>query len=202
MEGMLLDLILARAGRLRLGTLIVVFIIGTAAQARAQGFISPMLGFNFGGVSGCPEIRGCTDKQTNRSLGFGKFGTIFGAEMEIAYSPKFFGEAPGLSSNVLTVMGNVMLAPKAGPVRPYLLAGTGIMKTHFELKTSGLLTTNDTSFGYALGGGVFALVSDHFGLRGDLRYFHSFPEVSFVGITLPSEKLNYSRISAGIVLQF
>jgi opacity protein-like surface antigen len=202
MGGMRFDLILARAGCRRLVTLTLVFIIGTAAQARAQGFISPMLGFNFGGVSGCPEIRGCTDKQTNRSLGFGKLGTIFGAETEIAYSPKFFGEAPGLSSNVLTVMGNVMLAPKAGPVRPYLLAGTGIMKTHFELRTSSLLTTNDTSFGYVLGGGVFALVSDHFGLRGDLRYFHSFPDVTILGFTLPSEKLNYSRISAGVVLQF
>ena len=199
---MLLDLILARAGRLRLGALIVVFIIGTAAQARAQGFISPMLGFNFGGVSGCPQLNGCDDKQRDLSLGFGKFGTIFGAEAEIAYSPSFFGDAPGLSSNVMTIMGNVMLAPKAGPVRPYLLAGAGIMKTHFELRTSRLLTTNDTSFGYALGGGVFALVSDHFGLRGDLRYFHSFPDVTILGMTLPSEKLNYSRISAGIVLQF
>lgn len=173
-----------------------------ASPARAQGFISGMLGFNFGGVSGCPEIRGCENKQRDLSLGFGKFGTIFGAETEIAYSPKFFGEAPGLSSNVVTIMANVMLAPKAGPVRPYLLAGTGIMKTHFELKTSSLLTTNDTALGYVVGGGVFVSFADHFGVRGDLRYFHSFPEVTIVGITLPSAKLNYSRIGAGVVLGF
>jgi len=198
---MLLDLILARARGLLPATLTVI-IIATASPARAQGFISPMLGFNFGGVSGCPQLISCTDKQRNLSVAAGKFGAIFGAEMEIAYSPAFFGEAAGLSSNVLTVMGNVMLAPKAGPLRPYLLAGAGIMKTHFELRTSSVLTTNDTAFGYVVGGGVFALVSSHFGLRGDVRYFHSFPDVTILGFTLPSEKLNYSRISAGIVLQF
>ena len=173
-----------------------------AGPARAQGFISPIFGFNFGGVSGCPELRGCEDKQKNFAIGLGKFGTIFGAETELSYSPKFFGDAPGLSSNVFTWMGNVMLAPKAGPVRPYLTFGTGLMKTHFTLNTTSLLTFNDTALGYNVGGGVVALLGDHFGLRGDLRYFHSFPDVTILGITLPSEKLNYSRISAGIVLTF
>ena len=187
---------------LLLATLTVALVLGTAAQARAQGFISPMLGFNFGGVSGCPEIRGCTDKQRNFSLSLGKLGSIFGAETEVAYTPDFFGEAPGLSSNVLTLMGNVMLAPKAGPVRPYILGGAGIMKTRFELRTSSLLAMNDTALGYAVGGGVFVFLGDHFGLRADARFFHSFPDVTILGITLPSEKLNYSRVGAAIVLQF
>lgn len=188
--------------RLLLAPLTVVIIFATAAPARAQGFISPMLGFNFGGVSGCPQLNNCTNKQTNLSIALGKFGTIFGAETEMAYSPKFFGEAAGLSSNVFTWMGNVMLGPKAGPVRPYLTAGTGIMKTHFKLQTSSLLTTNDTSLGYNVGGGVFFFPSEHFGLRGDLRYFHSFPDVTILGVTLAHDKLNYSRISAGIVVAF
>ena len=183
-------------------TFFALALFAGTAPARAQGFISPILGFNFGGVSGCPELRGCEDKQRNFAIGFGKFGTIFGAETELSYSPKFFGDAPGLSSNVFTWMGNVMLAPKAGPVRPYLTFGTGLMKTHFTLNTTSLLTFNDTALGYNVGGGVVALLGDHFGLRGDLRYFHSFPDVTILGITLPSEKLNYSRISAGIVLTF
>jgi hypothetical protein len=203
MEVMRLDLILARAGRLLLpGTLTLVFIAGTAAPARAQGFISPLIGFNFGGVSGCPELRDCENKQRSLSLSFGKFGSIFGAETEFAYTPKFFGEAPGLSSNVLTMMGNVMLAPKAGPVRPYLFGGTGIMKTRFELRTASLLTMNDTALGYVVGGGIFVFFSDHFGLRGDVRYYHSFPDVTIAGFTLAHDKLNYSRIGGGLVLQF
>lgn len=178
-----------------------ILLVATAAPARAQGFISPMFGFDFGGVSGCPQLNGCTNKQTNLSIAAGKLGTIFGAEAEIAYAPRFFGEAAGLSSNVLTVMGNVMLGPQAGPIRPYILGGLGVMKTHFALRTPSLLT-NDTSLGYNVGGGVFAFVSDRFGLRADLRYFHSFPDVTILGFTLPSEKLNYSRISAGVVVKF
>lgn len=179
-----------------------IAIIGAAAApARAQGFISPMVGLDFGGISGCPQLDGCTNQQTNLSIAAGVFGTVVGTEAEIAYAPRFFGKADELSSNVLTVMGNVMLGPRAGPFRPYLVGGLGVMKTHFELSAQSLLT-NDTSFGYNAGGGVFAFVGDHFGLRADLRYFHSFPEVTIRGFTFRSPKLNYSRISAGVVLKF
>ena len=109
--------------RLLLGTLVVGVFISTAAQALAQGFISPMYGVNFGGVSGCPQLNSCTDKQTNLSVGAGLFGTIIGVEAEVAYAPTFFGEAAGLSSNVLTLMGNVMLAAQVGRLRPYMLGG-------------------------------------------------------------------------------
>ena len=194
--------VIAMNKRLRRGALTLVIIMVTTAEARAQGYISPMLGFNFGGVSGCPELPGCTDNQKTLSIAAGGFGTIFGAEAEVAHSPHFFGEAPGLSASVLTMMGNVMLGPKAGPVRPYILAGAGIMQPHFELRTSSVLTMDDTVLGYAVGGGVFAFAGDHFGVRADLRYFHSFPDVIIAGVTLRSEKLNYSRISAGIVIQF
>jgi hypothetical protein len=188
--------------RILLFTLSVALVLCAATQARAQSFISPMLGFNFGGVSGCPAITGCTNQQRNLSLSLGRFGSIFGAETELAYTPDFFGDAPELSSNVRTLMGNVMLAPKAGPVRPYVLVGAGMMKTRFELGASSLLTMNDTALGYAAGGGIFVFLGDHFGLRGDVRYYHSFPDVTLMGITLPSEKLNYSRVGAAIVFQF
>lgn len=181
---------------------LVIIIIASTAQARAQGYISPMLGLNFVGVSGCPGLRDCTNNQKDFSIATGKFGAIFGVEAEVALSPDFFGEAPGLSSRVLTAMGNVMLGPKAGPVRPYVLMGAGLMKTRFELTTPSLPSTNDTSLGYAVGGGVFALFGDRFGVRGDLRYIHSFPDVIIQGVTLPSDKLNYSRISGGLVIQF
>ena len=180
----------------------VVLVLCASARAGAQGFISPMYGFNFGGVSGCPAITGCTNQQRTLGLSVGRFGSIFGAETEVAYTPDFFGDAPELSSNVLTLMGNLMLAPKAGPVRPYVLLGAGMMKTRFELRRSSLLAFNDTALGYAAGGGIFVFLGDHFGLRGDVRYYHSFPEVTIVGITLPSEKLNYSRVGGAIVFQF
>ena len=186
---------------LLLTTLTVGMIAGAVSPASSQGFISPMFGVNIGGVSGCPQLNNCTDQQTNISVAAGKFGAIFGAEMEGAYAPEFFGEAAGLSSNVLTLMGNVMLAPRVGPLRPYLVAGTGLMKTRFELRTLRL-TTDDTMLGYNVGGGVVALLTGHFGVRADLRYFHSFPDVTIAGFSLASDKLNYSRASAGLIVAF
>ena len=78
--------------RLLLGTLAVGILMGTAAQADAQGFVSPMYGVNFGGVSGCPQLNSCTDKQTNLSVAAGLFGRIIGVEAEVAYAPTFFGD--------------------------------------------------------------------------------------------------------------
>lgn len=181
---------------------VTALILCAATPAPAQTFISPMVGVNFGGVSGCPAISDCTDQQRTIGLSVGRFGSIFAAETEMAYTPDFFGDAPELSSNVLTLMGNLMVAPKAGPVRPYVLAGIGMMKARFELRASNLLALNDTALGYAAGGGLFVFFGEHFGLRGDVRYYHSFPDVTIVGITLPSEKLNYSRVGAAIVFQF
>lgn len=195
-------MIIQRQRRVRLFTFSAALILFAAMPAHGQVFVSPMVGVNFGGVSGCPAIAGCTDQQRSISLSVGRFGSILAIEAEAAYTPDFFGDAPELSSNVMTLMGNVMLAPKAGPFRPYLLAGTGLMKTRFELGASTLRTLDDTALGYAVGGGVFVLLGDHVGLRGDVRYFHSFPDVTIIGLTLPSEKLNYSRVGAAIVLQF
>ncbi len=183
---------------------VAVGLLGAAADARAQGFISPMFGVDFGGDSGCPKLTNfdCTEKKTNISVGAGVLGTILGVEAEVAYAPDFFGQGTGLSSSVLTLMGNVMLAPKIGPVRPYALVGVGLIKTHVELTTSSLFTSNDNAAGWDVGGGLMASLSAHFGLRGDLRYFHSFQDFTVLGFTLDSAKLNYSRASAGVVIKF
>jgi hypothetical protein len=53
-------------------------------------------------------------------------GSVAGFEEELAYAKNFFGSAPGLDSSILTLMSNVMIAPKIGPVRPYGLVGLGL----------------------------------------------------------------------------
>lgn len=182
-------------------TLAFGIFVGAAAQARAQGFISPMYGVNFGGVSGCPPLNGCTDMQTNLSVGAGVFGTSIGVEAEIAYAPTFFGEAPGLSSHALTLMGNVLLAPQVGLLRPYMLGGLGLIKTRAELSAPSASTTNNT-LGFGVGGGVIVFVTKHLGLRVEMRYLHSFSDFTVEGLALSSDNLDYSRASAGGVLRF
>jgi len=188
--------------RLLLGTLAIGITLGAATSARAQGFISPLIGYDFGGDAGCPSLSDCQDKTINVSVSFGAMGNVFGFEEEIAYAPSFFGTAPGLSSSVLTLMSNVMLVPKLGPVRPYVLAGIGLIKTHVDLTTASVFTTNNNQLGWDVGGGLIGFFGDHVGVRGDLRYFHAFQDLTVLGLTLSDLKLDYGRASAGVIVKF
>ena len=181
---------------------ITIGLLAAASDARAQGFISPMFGYDFGGDSGCPNVTNCEDKKMNIGVGLGVVGAIVGIEAELAYAPDFFGKSAGFSSSVFTGMGNLLIAPKMGPVRPYVLAGLGLIKTHVELTSASLLTTDNNNFGWDIGGGVMGFVSSHVGLRGDLRYFHSFQDFSVLGFSLNNPKLDYGRASVGLVFTF
>jgi opacity protein-like surface antigen len=188
-----------------LSVLAITFIIGTAQQARAQGFISPLVGYDFGGDAKCPglnTVNSCQDKKVNVAVGFGVIGSVFGFEEEVAYAPNFFGTSAGLNSSVLTLMSNPMFAPKIGPVRPYVLAGIGLIKTHVDLTTTSLLTTDNNSLGWDVGGGLMIFLGGHFGVRGDLRYVHAFQDLTVQGFTLGNTTLNYGRAAAGVVLKF
>lgn len=185
-----------------IGALTVGLLVVTAAVGNAQGFISPMYGVNFGGVSGCPQLDSCKDKQTNLSVGAGIFRTSIAVEAEMAYAPTFLGKAAGLSATALTLMGNLMLAPQAGPFRPYMLGGLGLIRTRVELTTSRPTTTTDNVLGFSIGGGVIGFITDHFGLRLDMRYFHSFSDFTVDGLTLSGDNLDYSRASGGLVVKF
>ena len=176
--------------------------VASASPAAAQGFISPFIGFDFGGDSGCPQISGCENKNVNWGVSFGSLGSIVGAEAEIAYIPNFFGETPGVSSSVFSFMGNVMLAPKFGPLQPYGLVGLGLLKTRTELTLPALLESSNNHFGWDIGGGVMLFPHRHVGIRGDVRYFHAFQDLEILGLSLGATKLDFGRASAGVVFKF
>lgn len=192
----------SRVLRLLLGILAIGISIGIAAPARAQGFISPLIGADFGGDAQCPGLANCQDKKINASVSVGAMGDVLGFEEEIAYAPDFFGNAAGLSSSMLTLMSNVMLVPKLGPVRPYVEGGIGLIKTHVDLTTTSVFTTSNNGLGWDVGGGVMGFIGGHVGLRGDLRYFHAFQDLAVLGFTLSNSKINYGRASVGLVLKF
>ena len=182
--------------------LALVFTLGTTTPAPAQVYFAPLIGYDFGGDATCPAITGCTDKKLNAGLGLGRMGALFGFEEEFSYARNFFGEAPALSSSVLTIMTNLMFVPRVGPVRPYALAGLGLMKTHVEFTPASILTSNNTHMAWDIGGGVVVLFSDHVGLRGDIRHFHSFQDLNILFFELNSPKLDFGRASASLMLTF
>lgn len=179
-----------------------VVLFGMSSAASAQSFISPFIGYNFGGDSGCPEISNCENKTRNFGVAFGKIGSVVGAEAEFSYIDSFFGETPGTSSHVVTFMGNVMLAPKFGVIQPYGLMGLGLIKTHAEITAVGLLESDNNHLGWDIGGGIIAYLGQHVGVRGDIRYFHAFQDLEILGIPIGDTKLDFGRASAGVLFRF
>lgn len=176
--------------------------LATPDGAHAQGFISPLIGFDFGGDSGCPTASDCEDKNSNIGVAFGSLGVV-GYEGELAYARNFFGETPGTSSNVLTFMHNLMIAPRIGAVRPYVLFGVGLIKTRVELTVPSLLETSNNNFGWDFGGGLMVFFGEHVGVRGDLRRFKSFQSSDLVPfLPLGDEKLGFNRAAAAVVFAF
>jgi len=173
----------------------------TSAPASAQGFVSPFIGFNYGGDSGCASATNCEDKHSNLGVSGGKLGAIGGGEFEFGYARDFFGKTPGVDTSVLTLMGNVIVGPKLGFIRPFLLGGIGLIKSHIELDTGSLLDSSN-NFGWDIGGGVMIMFGDHVGVRGDVRRFKSFQDMDVLGFSLSDEKLTFNRATAGLVLAF
>src|SRR4051812_17493976 len=180
----------------------VLIVFGCARQANAAGFISPFVGYNFGGDSGCPEITNCEDKHVNWGVAFGALGSIVGFEAEFAKTSNFFGATANQSTDVGTFMGNLMLAPKFGPIQPYGLGGIGVIRTSAE---SGSAQEDQNQAGWDIGGGLMVFFGKHVGVRGDIRHFHSFEILDRAAIPiLPigSTKLNFGRFSGAIVFKF
>jgi opacity protein-like surface antigen len=182
----------------------VLLLFAAATPSRAQGFISPLIGYDFGGNSGCPQISNCEDKRTNLGIAVGSMGTILGVEEEFADAKNFFGSVGDQSSSVITLMTNVMVVPALGRVHPYLLGGLGLMKTHVEFTRTDVLSTTNNSLAWDVGGGVTILFARHVGVRGDIRHFHSAKSftIPFVGTTPTDENLTFGRASGALVLAF
>jgi opacity protein-like surface antigen len=176
--------------------------LGVPSLAHADGFISPFIGFNFGGDANCPAVQNCQDKRLNYGVSLGAAGTVFGFEEEFAYASDFFGSTPALKSSVFTLMSNGMLAPKIGPVRPYFLTGLGLIKTHVDFTSTSLLSSDNNNFGWDIGGGVMVSIAPHVGIRGDIRYFHTFQDLGVLGFSIPNTKLNFGRAAAAVNFTF
>ena len=179
-----------------------MFVLGTASRAHADGFISPFIGYNFGGDSGCPEVANCDNKTRNIGVAVGSLGSVVGGEFEFNFIDQFFGQTTGVSSNLFTMMGNVMFAPKVGVIQPYVLTGLGVMKTHVEFTPTNLVSTNNNNLAWDIGGGVIGFFTPHFGIRGDLRYFHSFQNLDVLGLNISDTKIDYGRVAGAVVLKF
>jgi len=179
------------------------------STARADGYLTPFLGYNFGGDSAnCQSLTNCEEKHSNYGLTIGSASGILGFEEDIAYAKNFYAAVPGTENNVFTAMSNLLVGVFAGPVRPYGLIGVGLIRSHVSLNPTNVSSSDTNAFGYDIGGGVYGFFSSHVGIRGDVRHLHTFQDVGILQalsngvLASPQQKLDFWRASLGVAFKF
>ena len=181
-----------------------VALVSAPAVARADGYVSPFIGVNAENNSG--------NGRANFGVNAGGMGAgIIGGELDFGYAPSFFGNSGTYGSNyVMDLMGNVIVGIPIGGthgagVRPYGTIGLGLLRSQVTGGVNGLVQTSNNDWGINAGAGVMGFLSDHVGLRGDLRYFRNFNDNSVIsipnGTNIDFGSFHFWRASFGVVLR-
>lgn len=204
-------------------TAAVVLAASTVAprSASADWVLTPFVGWNFGGSA---DVSGNGGASTvNRFAHKANFGAsaaymgkgIVGGEVDFGYSPNFYANTTSTgfqfansSTNVTTLTGNVIIGIPIGSsyaqsVRPYAVAGVGLLRSRVGDAAGLFDVSSKNDFGFDLGGGLMGFVHKNVGLRGDVRYFRGFkgaPSSSATGLALGN--FQFWRASAGVTFKF
>jgi opacity protein-like surface antigen len=191
-----------------------VFIITAAAprQAAADWLFTPFIGSTFGGSANVGGEGDAFKNDFERKLNWGASltgGGPVGFELDFSYSPNFFGvsdTSPGINftgdGNVTTLTGNLRIGASAGPVRPYVVGGAGLIRSKVDDPAQFFSKPSTSDFGIDLGGGIVGFFSDNVGIRGDLRYFRSLQNKDLNGVDLALGDFRFWRGTLGITFKF
>lgn len=182
------------------------------SRAAADWLFTPFVGATFGGNA---EVGGTGDDFKNefeRKINYGASlawlgaGT-FGFEADFGYSPNFFRADDNSSKfnlvgdgNVTTLMGNLMVAAPAGPIRPYASGGIGLLKSKVD-SAGQFLDASRNDLGYDVGGGLMAM-GGNVGIRGDVRYFRSLQSNDANSIDFSLGSFKFWRGTVGVTFKF
>src|ERR1700694_2739827 len=98
------------------------------APPRADGFLTPFMGYNFGGdSSNCAGLTNCSPRRTNYGVSVGATGTSVGFEEDLSYAKDFFGAAPGAENSVFSAMSNLLFPGAPGRFESYVVSGVGLV---------------------------------------------------------------------------
>lgn len=168
----------------------------TAAQESSGWFASPFIGMTFSGDT--------TKSAPVYGAAAGWIGGRIGFEGEVADAPDFFEQTGFLTHRrVTTVMGNGLYRFHRGGVQPYAAGGVGLVRPHLA-EAGDLLTLEVNKFGFNVGGGVIGRLSEHSGVRGDVRYFRTAgsSDSDANGFGIDVTRFEFWRASAGLFVSF
>lgn len=166
-------------------------LLAAPAAARADGFLSPHVGVNFGGDT--------TKKSTAVGGAIGFLGEKAGFELDVDYTPEFFGDdVLDVDGKLVTVMANVLVGGRRGGFSPYFAFGGGLIRTNITVFDDVIdLEAAKNSFGGNVGGGFFA-GGGPVTLRADLRYFRAFDFDDGLDLDVLDDTLGFWRGTVGV----
>ena len=185
-------------------TLAAIGLLLLPASARADWLFTPNIGTTFGGAADGRE-----HLTYGASIGWMGAG-IVGWEADFQFTPEFFEPNDTDvdffgSSNVFTVMGNVIVGipvggQSGGGIRPFFIGGVGLIQQNTDSDEAFDIDSNE--FGFNLGGGLMGFFNDNVGLRGDVRYVRSFEEADDNLVTLGIGDFDFWRANVGVVFRW
>src|SRR5436309_3983126 len=149
-------------------TLSIAAVVSVLAPrpASADWTLTPFIGWNFGGSADVSGSGGPTfSNKFEKKLDYGASLTGMGAgpvgfELDFGYSPNFFETSTAAngfqftnSSNVTTLMGNLVVGGHTGSVRPYVEGGVGLLRTKVQDLKQVFTINTKNDFGLDVGGG-------------------------------------------------
>jgi len=179
-------------------TILAIVTLMGAVEATADTVLVPYAGAVTGG-----DI---DERHTTYGAGINFLGDgPFGFELDLGYTPDFYGDEAsfGSKNNVTTLMGNLMLGvPLGREARIYAAGGAGLLKSRVN-DVDDFFDVDRNDFAVNVGGGILGFLGDHFGVRGDVRYFRNItdPEPDG-GIDLELGGFHFWRVTAGIAYRF
>lgn len=191
--------------------LLLLAALGTpAAPASADWLVIPFAGTAFGGQTAFLNLEeGANQAQTVFGVSGGWLSSqILGIEGDFMHGPGFFerGGAPVISaSSVSTFSGSVVaalpLAVTRESLRPYAVAGLGVMRTSVSYVLDVIPAEDRTGVAMQVGGGALGFVSPRTGYRFDLRHIRGLDRAVNRLTGEPGRTLSFWRLSIGFVIR-
>lgn len=193
--------------------------------ARADDLlIVPFFGGTFSGKATLPLFGIATPepRELTRSMVFGVSGIwlsrgILGAEVDLAYFPRFFEPtgpqdrpSPFDNGGVTSLSGNLLLTVPVSftrdSLRPYVVGGLGVLHVGIS-DVINVFPVDRDILALNLGGGAIGMLSEHAGLRFDIRRIRTVRDAPAPTSLTPilggtGVSLSYWRATVGVTFRY